>query len=176
MQLFKIKYILSLTTCSSSVLELSSGIVSGKTVSLGDDTQLPLEITKHSLIIYYTMEIFFIFFLKITSSSVVFVGSTLTLIWAGIPGYCSEEKEALALWLRGLSAANPSSVLCCPRTEQIKAMLVSVYWLNKIDWPDYLLPIKTSPNCKWLPLTNLFHSILGLGFTWAVKHNVSGCL
>jgi hypothetical protein len=30
-----------LTTCSSSVLELSSGIVSGKIVSLGEDNQLP---------------------------------------------------------------------------------------------------------------------------------------
>lgn len=30
---------LNITTCSSSVLELSSGIVSGKTVSFGDDTQ-----------------------------------------------------------------------------------------------------------------------------------------
>lgn len=29
-----------ITTCSSSVLELSSGIVSGNTVSFGDDTQL----------------------------------------------------------------------------------------------------------------------------------------
>lgn len=30
-----------MTTCSSSVLELSSGIVSGKTVSFGEETQLP---------------------------------------------------------------------------------------------------------------------------------------
>lgn len=28
-----------LTTCSSSVLEFSSGIVSGKTLSLGEETQ-----------------------------------------------------------------------------------------------------------------------------------------
>lgn len=33
-----------LTTCSSSVLELSSGIVSGNTVSFGEETQLPLKI------------------------------------------------------------------------------------------------------------------------------------
>lgn len=32
---------LKITTCSSSVLELSSGMVSGKTVSFGEDTQLP---------------------------------------------------------------------------------------------------------------------------------------
>ena len=31
---------LKMTTCSSSVLELSSGMVSGKTVSFGEDTQL----------------------------------------------------------------------------------------------------------------------------------------